>query len=167
MKIYIKGYEDSKQGRNTLYNGCDKKSEFTDIPINKIGEKMNEIYGEDFGDMEIVEIKIRHKTSPEIIEQDDRYIKAVGIDLEERILISFAQMFVLGLFLTFYIAWSNTIPNFHRIVFGDGSLGELFLLFFVNSLFTGMFLGIGGSIFIFLVRQIIFTYKERKRVKCG
>ena len=167
MKIYIKGYEDSKQGRITLYNGCDKKSEFTDIPINKIGEKMNEIYGEDFGDMEIVEIKIRHKTSPEIVEQDDRYIKAVGIDLEERILISFFQMFVLGFFITLYIAWSNSNENYHRIVFGSGSIWEMIGLFFINSIVFGMIFGLGGSIFIFLVRQIIFTYKERKRVKCG
>lgn len=167
MKIYIKGYEDSKQGRHTLYHGWDEKNELPDVPINKIGKKLNEIYNDDFGEVEFVEIKVRHKTSAEMVAEDERYIKAVGINLEERILISFFQMFVLGLFITFYLAWSNTIPNYHRIVFGDGGIWEMIGLFFVNSIVLGMILGFGGSIFIFLVRQIIFTYKERKRVKCG
>lgn len=164
MKIHITGYEESKQGRHRLYNGWDKKEELYDVPLNQLGDKLNEIYDKDFGDVQYVEIKVRHKLNVDLEEQDKRYVKAVGVELENRLLISFAQFFVISIFLTLYLALTGTVENYHNIIHGDSYL-EIFLLFFVNAVVMGVFFSFGISNLIFLIRSLIFSYKEKRRNK--
>lgn len=166
MKIHIKGYEDSKQGRHTLYNGWDKKNELQELPINKIGDKLNEIYDKDFGEVEFIEIKIRHKLNTSLVEQDKRYIKAVGVDLEKRLLLSFGQVFLITQIVTLYLALTGTIQNYYNIIHGD-SIWSIIGLFLVNGIVFGMIFSFGISNMIFLIRYMIFQYKEKKREKNG
>lgn len=164
MKIHIKGYEDSKQGRHTLYNGWDKKNELQELPINKIGDKLNEIYDKDFGEVEFIEIKIRHKLNTSLVEQDKRYIKAVGVDLEKRLLLSFGQVFLITQFVTLYLALTGTIQNYYNIIHGD-NIWSIIGLFLVNGIVFGMIFSFGISNMIFLIRYMVFQYNEKKRVE--
>ena len=164
MKVYVKGFEESKQGRKTLYNGWDENNTLHDIPVEKLGDKLNEIYNKDFGEVEFVEIKIRHKLKHESVKQDERYIKTVGIDIEKRLVLSFFQAFIISQFITLYLALTDTVHNYHTIIY-SGHIGEIIGLFVVNGIAFGMIFSFGVSNLIFLIRYMVFQYKEKRYKK--
>ena len=125
---------------------------------------MSEIYDKDFGEVEFIEIKIRHKLNTSLVEQDKRYIKAVGVDLEKRLLLSFGQVFLITQFITLYLALTGTIQNYYNIIHGD-SIWSIIGLFLVNGIVFGMIFSFGISNMIFLIRYMVFQYNEKKRVE--